>query len=289
MDATLKGEYVVAARFDYVKLRWRYYSPDFAVDIQDQVYAAWTAIGAEHDVSTIKEPKFTVIDPSPNKPDGLYIVELFGLAAEAVHHLPAGWLMQVTYAHVKAFAHGTRLAQLVEMRDLYMSRSARRGATVINGGTAGRSSKGVAMPGIRIGSRKSDWHGVIYARKGFAPGFEGRFADEGVFQRTLAALDFWDNGAEPDRAAWNHFLKSCARETATCFETDAMQRGFQLEDYVTTFGGYARAEGEQMALPIEEADEVVDRPPSLDMNDLYGSRKGLGGLDAHPDADEEVA
>ena len=159
--------------------------------------------------------------------------------------------MQVTYAHVKAFAHGTRLAQLVEMRDLYMSRSARRGATVINGGTAGRSSKGVAMPGIRIGSRKSDWHGVIYARKGFAPGFEGRFADEGVFQRTLAALDFWDNGQEPDRAAWNHFLKSCARETATCFETDAMQRGFQIEEFVQTFGGYARTTGEQMSLPME--------------------------------------
>src|SRR5574338_647484 len=219
MDARLKDQYVTAARFDYVKLRWRYNGLEFTEQVREMVNEQFVRLAASVPHAALKDPKYTVIDASPNKPDGLFIVELFGLAAEAVRTLPDSWLKNVTYAHVKAFAHGMRYAQVEELQIKYLRSKASRSATLVNGGTSGRSKKGTAMPGIRIGSRKSGWHGVIYARKGFTPGFEGRFRDEQLHQRTLAALDYVVDTDLPDGFGWAHLLRSLARETASCFET----------------------------------------------------------------------
>lgn len=262
MDANLKAQYITNARFDYVKLRWRYAGVDFTEEVREVVLQEFIKLQATAPHTSLKDPRFTVLDPSPNKPDGIFIVELFGYAAECVKGLPASWLQNVTYAHCKAYAHGMRYAQVEELQLLYLRRKARRSASLINGGTAGRSKKGTAMPGIRIGSRKSGWHGVIYPRKGFAPGFEGRFRDEQVHQRTLAALDFWNMGEMPDMAAWLHFLRSLAAETATAFETDAMQREFQLEDFLDEFGPWARQSADQLTLEID--DEPMLEPPTFD-------------------------
>lgn len=259
MDTTLKVQYTATARFDYIKLRFKTLHPGLVEEVKMRVWEEWTKLAASAGVKALKDPKFTPIDPSPNKPNGLFIVELFGFAAESVKGLPAGWLQYVTFAHVKSFAHGMRLAHIVELRDKYMSRQARRSVSVINGGTGGRSKKGVAMPAIRIGSRKSDWHGIIYARKGFAPGFEGRYRDEGVYQRTLKALDLWNNGEFPDGFAWGAFLRDMAGDTAACFETDAMQRDISLEHYIDSFGGYGTQDFDQMAMDIVD-EEPIDLP-----------------------------
>lgn len=265
MDANIQAQYVATARFDYIKFRWRYAGESLVEHVRELVDAEFIKLQASVPHAALKDPRYTIIPASPSKPDGLFIVELFGLAAEAVKGLPAGWMAFVTYAHVKAFAVGMNYADIVALQQLYMNRSARRSATLIRGGTAGRSQKGTQMPAIRIGSRKSDWHGVIYARRGFAPGFEGRFRDEGVAQRTLAALDYWNHGEMSHAAAWSHFLRSLARATVTHFETDAAQRGFQLEDYLGGFTYWHRVPDDQLALDVE-ADDVIE-PPSFDGSD----------------------
>lgn len=265
MERDIQKQYVASARFDYIKLRWHYAGEGLVEHVRELVDAEFIKLQASAPNVALKDPKYTIIPASPSKPDGIFIVELFGFAAEVVRGLPAGWLANVTYAHVKAFAEGMTYADITTLQRIYMSRSARRSATLIRGGTAGRSQKGTQMPAIRIGSRKSDWHGVIYARRGFAPGFEGRFRDEGVAQRTLAALDYWNNGEVHDRMAWSHFLRSLARATISYFETDAAQRYFQLEDFLDGFSSWHRVPDDQLALGVE-ADDVIE-PPSFDGSD----------------------
>lgn len=267
MEVDYKRRYISAARFDYVKLRWDYAGDPLREEVQRVVDEQFILMQASMPYLSLKSPRYVTLPPSPAKPDGMFIVELFGYAAELVRELPAPWLWRLTYAHVKAYATGMPYEHILKLQELYLSRPARRTATVIRGGSASRTAKGRSMPAIRVGSRKSDWHGVIYARWGFAPGFEGRFRDESLYQKVIAALDYWDQGSQADTLAWSHLLRSLARTTIDNFETDAAQRGFDLEDYLDGFSTWHRISADQMSLGVDE-DGVLDPPsPEHDPSD----------------------
>lgn len=240
MWAELSTQYAGTCRYDYVKLSFVDSGPEYTNFIRDEVQNAWNNIQAANKVYTLVKPAYTHLNPTSSRPLGRLIVELFGLAAMAVYDLPASWMQFLTYAHVKAYGEYPNVEQLVGLQvKLLTSRGPRNIALNIQGNRS-RTGKGMLMPSIRLGSRKSDWHGIIYCRVGENMGVEGRFTDERLAQHTLRVFDTREAHDMPDTAMWSLLLRQLGRESAQLWSEELQERGIDLAKYVGSFDGYNR-------------------------------------------------
>lgn len=252
MNDQLREQYKNETRYDLIKFRFRTIDPDYTLAIQTSVMEVFEEFQARHHGLALRVPKFTVLPPSPAKPNGLYIVELLGYAAECVYSMPSGWLQNLTYAHVKSFAHGMTLADIKQMQMELIMSSGRRGVTLIQGGTAGRSKKGVQMPSVRVGSRKSDLHFIIYGRPNQVPGFESRWTGEGLASRTLDVYDtLGGTSATPNRDFWEGLKRLLSRDGADQMFVEMAIRGIALEDYMAQWSRFPASMDQQLMLTID--------------------------------------
>jgi hypothetical protein len=259
MNDTLREGYKSETRYDLVKFRFRTIDPDYTIAIQDSVMEVFEEFQARHHGLALRVPKFTALPPSPAKPNGLYIVELLGFAAEAVYGLPSGWMQHLTYAHVKSFAQGMTLADIKSLQMQMINSSGRRGVTLIQGGTAGRSKKGVQMPSVRVGSRKSDLHFIIYGRPNQVPGFESRWTGEGLASRTLDVYDaLGGTSATPNREFWEGLKRVLGRDGADQMFIEMAIRGIELEDHMHQWSRFPSSLDQQMMLSVDANDSPPD-------------------------------
>jgi hypothetical protein len=250
----LRQSFVSAAELDLIKFKFDTTERDFINAVFHQVLdAAKTAQGL-HPAHKMKPPKFTLLGPARDRPDGAYIVQLFGLACRAVYHLPSSWLQYVTFADVKCWTDNPRLAELEQLRSEMQGASARRTVTYTVGGTGGTTTKGRGVPTLRVGSRLSDFHYVLYRRTGMPICLEGRFRGERLLDATLSVLDHFAELDVDDTHVWRVFTTELSSRAAKLIAGDMSRRGVRFENYTSSFFSYGEAT--QLTL-IEEA------PPPL--------------------------
>lgn len=262
MDNTLRTSYKTNTRYDLVKFRFWDIGAEWTNHVRSQVDAAYETMCIAYPNLSLKEPKYTILPASPNKPNGIFLVELFGFAAEAVKMLPIAWLQYLTYAHVKAFARGMNEEGIKELQWQCVQTSGRRQAVLTQGGSAGTSKKGKRMPGLRIGSRKSDLHFVMYARSGQAPGFESRWRDEGLAQRTMTVYEVMEERQVDDwSVGWDWLRILLARDAADALFVEMAGRGIDLNRYVESWSSSPAPIAQQQLLDIDQDDVPIDYTP----------------------------
>lgn len=227
------GELTRLCRFDKVKLTFPDVHPIHRKNVEEAIAAAIVMLGKEYPGVRIIEPRFTVLEPSPNKPNGKYIVELQGVVAEAAVYLPAGWMEYVTYVDTKTFV---TLPQ--EPGDDYMQQLLERPGGYRNmfirfmkrGNRAGTKMPGKAFT---LGSGKSGCHLNMYRRPAQPWGVEGKFRDEQVYDRTLTALDRFMNDGLSDREAWAELRMMCGRKMAETWAAELYARDLEPAEVMT--------------------------------------------------------
>ena len=267
MNDELRRAYKTNSRYDYVKFRWHDISQTWTEHVREQVEQAFGVFSQAYPTISPKAPKFTIIPASPNKPNGIFIVEIFGFAATLVEMLPIAWMQNLTYAHVKAYARGMTVGGIKQLHWQCLNTSGRRQAVITQGGSAGTSKKGKKMPALRLGSRKSDLHFIVYAREGQAPGFESRWRDEGLAQRTLHVYDVMeDRQVEDWSVGWNWLRALLARDAGDAMFTEFASRGIRLEEMVEDWSSSPAPVGQQTLLDLEFEDET---PVDIIEGDAY--------------------
>ena len=212
-------DYATNAHLDYIKLRIQSCRhPRKTVFIREiqSAYETWTRLhpGDYH------LPKVTVLDPSPAKPDGMTLVELFGPVAQCVRYLPTTYLYNVTYAHVKTYVKRLEMAEMariaIELQG-WRQPSVRRYKK-------GRGNKESGIV-VAFGSGKSGLHLSVYRRGGQPVGMEGKFRDE--FVKVPASDAFEDDTGDANKriASWDNFVKSLGYKAARGYETEFHLRG----------------------------------------------------------------
>lgn len=262
MNDELRKSYKTATRYDLVKFRWWNIDVLWTSHVRDTVDAAWQALQDEYPNISLKRPKYTVLPASPNKPNGIFLLELFGFAAEAVRKLPVGWMQYLTYAHVKSFARGMTIEGIKDINFQMINTVGRRQAVLTQGGSAGSSKKGKRMPALRLGSRKSDLHFVVYAREGQAPGFESRWRDEGLADRCLKVHDILEERQIEDWSlGWDWLRLLLSRDASDALFTEMASRGIDLERYVESWSSSPAPIAQQQLLGIDDDEMPVDYTP----------------------------
>lgn len=220
------------ARFDYVKLTFSDTHPIHRHNVDDTISKAMSFVYEKYQGRTVHLPKMTTLEPSQNKPNGKYIVELFGVAAECVHYLPFGWSQYLRYVHVKSFMSNLRDTGVLAIKDVYESEQGVRSFTPTYPGTRSRSPKGNKLPSLRSGSRKSGTHSIVYQRTGAPIGVEVRFRDEQVTDTTLSVFDLRENTNFSDLSGWGVLLFTFARKAAEFVERDFFSRNRGPEEFI---------------------------------------------------------
>lgn len=223
--------FVKHTRFDYIKLRFPDVHPIHLNTVNTTILAALEMLLEEYPGERLSLPKHTTLPPSANKPNGKYIIELFGLSAEAVKYMPHGWAQFVTYAHVKCYGSTTAERGIMAMKALYEEKQGPRSFSVTYPGTMSRTSKGSKLPSLRSGSRKSGQHGVIYKRTGAPVGMEARFRDEQVANVTLDVLQLMAEDKLKDNGGWDMLRYRWAQMAAEFFERDFLAREEHPSDW----------------------------------------------------------
>lgn len=258
----LRQSFTSAANFDLVKFKFNTTDRPFINSVFHAVRDAWKLVQDEHPGRDIKEPRFTLLGPARDRPEGAYIVQLFGLAAQAAYHLPSSWLQYLTYCDIKAWTDNPFLSDLEKLRGEMQGASARRGVTYTVGGTGGTSSKGRAVPTLRVGSRLSDFHFVLYRRRGLPICLEGRFRGERLMDTTISILSATAELEIDDTDVWRMFRTELASRAARLIAGDMGRRGVRFENYTSQF--YPYGEAEQLVLPSQPDPAPLPPAPEYD-------------------------
>ena len=232
----MPSEWVLAfsahARFDFIKLTFPDVHPIHRRNVDETISAAYQKVCIEHGTLGAKLPKMTTLDPSPNKPNGKYIVEAYGIAAELVHHLPAGWMQYLTYMHVKCFFTNPETRGVPELKEMYETKLGPRSFNITYPGSRSQTDKGNSLPSLRSGSRKSGSHGIWYQRMGQPIGGEVRFRDEQVTDLTFDVLDLIESRHMPDTSGWGTLLWQASRKAGEFLERDFLFRNETPADWL---------------------------------------------------------
>lgn len=251
--------------YDYVKLRWHHSEILFCELTRKQVLEAYEQLQEECPGVAMREPEFTTLPPSRTRPDGMYIVEVFGYAANLIHRLPWSWCQFLTYAHVKSFSTVLMPEEILDLGIELLRGDGRRQVNILKGGKAGRSRKGVKSHSIRIGSRKSDLHFMVYARQGQRVGVETRWRGDSLAIRTVEVNDrLEDAQVENWRTGWHWLSVLLARDGARELDKEFISRGKYIEEVFGPFSTLSRGLNDQAVLPGVEEVEDVDMPSTAD-------------------------
>lgn len=225
MVSEFTSRYATAARFDYVKLTFPDIHPVHRRQVDDVVSFALGKVSEQFQGVELKLPEMTTLPPSPRKPNGLYIVEIYGLASELVHFLPRHWLEFLTYVHVKSYLLQPGGAGIDRPQELFEDTDGLLTLTVTKPGSAARTNAKAKEKLLRLGSRKSGTHFVIYGRPDEAVGLESRFRDEAVKEIAFECHELGERADIGDAGAWKMALYRWARKGAEKFTAECYRRG----------------------------------------------------------------
>lgn len=236
-------EMATVARYDYIKITFPDVHPVHRQHVDDAISVAVGRLREEYPKLQLHLPKATTLPPSPNKPDGKYIIELAGFVAEACKYLPAGWLEYVTYAHVKSFCELPPGWTLDDFGKVLTDRAGGYRNLSVRQYNRGNKTQ-TKQPGkaYTLGSGKSGCHLNAYRRPGQPVGIEGKFRDEQVKNVTLDALDWYEANKQNDQGAWDFARAAWGRRSAEVWSHELLNRG--VEPYMllapTTYDEYAQ-------------------------------------------------
>jgi hypothetical protein len=240
-------EFGSLARYDKVKLNFPDIHPAHRLHVQDVLDSCIEQLGAEYPGLRVNLPKLVEIGPSPNKPNGMYIVDLQGFVAECVKYMPAGWLSYVTYAHVKTFVRPVGGDTDENVQSLIDRPGSPRAHFIGVRPRGNRDASKAPGKAFTIGSGKSGLHLNLYRRPGQPWGMEGKFRDEQVHHVTMAVLDMKEQGQVSDRGAWEMAAKMWGDKAGRAWELELMHRGLKPRDaFETTTYTWWKAEQQEL-------------------------------------------
>lgn len=253
----LDYQYMNKAHPDYIKFNFEDLGPSYTTWINQVVTQVWEAKQFIHSTREMSKPKFTFLGPAKDRPMGAYIVELFGFSAQIVYDLPIEWLARVTFFHVKAFTTMYREAEVVKFGQDCMAGYARRGVTVHQRGNNYRGVKGLSRT-VRVGSKLSDFHYVVYRRPAAHAGMECRYRGKRLDDIKFSALDHFAERSVDSQIVWQYFVADLARDGINLAFKDMARRGITAEQFTGGFMSYLEEERAAQQAPM--ATEMIDNP-----------------------------
>lgn len=227
---TAKAPLDALYRFDYVKFTFRDAHPDLS---QQRFMKALTAVNkfcSEMLPGTWREPKQTFLDPAQSRPNGLHIIEIWGIAANAVVSLPWAWVEYLTFAHVKTYVDLQGNTTYDELLHLFDTPGFRKG-TRITPRRQRHSVKDSSRPGLQLGSKKSDLHFGIYVRPGEKVGVEARFRDERLATARDNACLAVGEPTSRAKGGWVVLLRQLASVGRNQLDYEFLSRDAEVDDY----------------------------------------------------------
>lgn len=194
--------FAAGCKLDKIKLTFPDVHPIHRQNVDEAVSFCVQKLMEEFPTVHCHLPKATILDPSPAKPNGKYIIELQGFVAEAAKYLPAGWLQYVTYADVKCFVALNPAHDIDNLLEVFLLPGGVRNYAPTFPGKKNKSATKQRTMSHRLGSCKSGTHLTAYQRPAQPVGFEGKFKDEAVHDVTLTALDLLESKRVNDQGAW---------------------------------------------------------------------------------------
>lgn len=247
-------------RYDYVKLTFRDASPQGSRRRFDRITEAVNLYMGDAPIGSWREPKQTFLAPGESRPNGLHIVEIWGVAADAVTKLPWEWVEYLTYAHVKTYVDVTAGESYETMLNLFDQPGYRKTART----TPRRqrhSKKDSRRPGLQIGSKKSSLHFGIYVRPWEKVGVEGRFRDERLWNaRDLACVAVGEPTDRKARGGWVMLLRLLAKNTWEQLDYEWLSRDREIGEFFENLGTARRSPWSERfhgpAPVVEEPEEL---------------------------------
>lgn len=221
-------------RFDYFKFTFPDSDHKLSARRFQQVEKAVNELMGDAPMGTYKEPKQTWLAPGTTRPNGLHIIEVWGVPAEALRKLPWHWVDYLTYAHVKSYAQLPEGKTYDNLLDLFNNPGYRKASRIVPPKRK-HSVKQSAYPGLAIGSKKSSIHFAVYTRPGERIGVEARFTDEHLATaRDNACVAV----GEPDTnrsAGWLALLKFLVRKTYQELDYEFLSRDAEYQEFLVEF------------------------------------------------------
>lgn len=257
MVSEFVSQYATAARFDYLKFSFPDTHPIHRQQVDEVLSHALGLVSEKYGLSSLVPPKMTTLPPSPAKPNGKYIVELWGGAAMLVMYLPRHWLEFVTYVHVKSYIAQPGGVGIERVDELMRDTEGLLTYTFTKPGRANNSPVKAREPGARLGSRKSGAHFSLYARPGQLVGLEGRFRDE--FVKDIAS-ECYELGAKHDigdTGAWQTALYRWARLAGEKFCHELYRRELDPHEfgYPVTYEEMSRGDTYERRADLHEREK----------------------------------
>lgn len=264
-------------RFDYVKFQFPDLGAYWSVKARKQIESALLELQAEYPHNTLAEPKFTPLQPRLERPNGLLLVELWGRAAEVVHRLPWQWVEYVTFAHVKSYADLPENGTYKQLLDLFDQPGYRKSARTTPPKRK-NSVKHSGLPGLQIGSKKSDLHFTIYARPGERIGVEGKFRDERLYNLRDTACVSYDPASTRSKEGWRVLLALCARQTLDQLDYEFLSREAELGEYLLDLS--------RVHISPRSARGEYTREGQLSLESARGGAEALDSFNSLPEDEE---
>lgn len=183
-----------------------------------------------------KRIKFKCVRGSTSPHGSLWSLFLTGDAARAVVQLPWEHAHHLTELHVKAYLVENEPGAYEWLQDAMWVRDAGVNITFFRSKVRDKHVKGTGEKGVRIGSRKSDKHSVIYRRPNEKPGFETRVSDK-TLRRLVnevfdVAYDAADSQALTDRHLWELLRGKVGRVGFSHAMKVLREMGINITDYI---------------------------------------------------------
>lgn len=122
--------------------------------------------------------KFKAVRHETSDRGSLYSLTLYHEAAALYYLLPFEWANHLQEMHFKAYFVEAEPGIYQMIPDAVYAANYSLNISIFKSRIREKHKKGTGEKGVRIGSRKSDKHGVIYRRAQERPGFETRTSDE---------------------------------------------------------------------------------------------------------------
>lgn len=229
-DPTWQQRAAKRAVFDKVKVTFSDTHPVHRKNVDEAIAFAFAKLQAEHPALRLHLPKPTTLPPSPNKPNGKYIYELFGFTAELVRYLPWEWAEFVRYVDVKIFVETPNHDQDTTLQQVFETPGGKRNMFIGYRRRGNRS--GTKAPGkvYTLGSGKSGIHLNCYKRPGQPTGIEGKFRDEMVTKVVAAVSDLKAMHGWPDADCWVIARTSWGNRAAQEWGAELRGRGYEPQE-----------------------------------------------------------
>lgn len=180
--------------------------------------------------------KFKAVRHQTSDKGSLYSLTVYHEAAQLYEQFPFEWALHLQEMHFKTYLVQVSPGSYEWIADAVHQAEYAINVSLFKSRIREKNKKGTGEKGVRIASRKSDKHSIIYRRAGERPGFETRTSDE-LVRRTVRSVRADRDAVRAsvkmdDAACWQLLHNKLARAGYAAAMKALRSMGIRLTDYI---------------------------------------------------------